>query len=62
VIPDQDILENRVMAMREIPWPIPALVVIQFSDEDLDLLDAAYDTEKYWTLLNGIVRRIQEDN
>jgi hypothetical protein len=62
VIPDQDILENRVQAMRELPWPIPALVVIQFSDEDLDLLDAAYDTDKYWPLLNGIVRRIQEEN
>lgn len=61
LIRDQDILENRVQAMRELPWVIPALVVIQISDEDLDLLDAAYDTDKYWTLLNGIVRRIQED-
>jgi hypothetical protein len=59
---DQDILESRVQAIRELPWPIPALVVIQFTDEDLDLLDAAYDTDKYWTPLNGIVRRIQEDN
>jgi hypothetical protein len=50
------------MAMRELPWPIPALVVIQFSDEDLDLLDAAYETPEYWSVLNGIVRRIQEDN
>jgi hypothetical protein len=61
VIPAEDILENRVMAMRELPWVLPALVVIQFTDEDLDLLDAAYDTDKYWTLLNGIVRRIESN-
>ena len=60
MIPDQDILENRVQAMRELPWPIPALVVIQFSDEDLDLLDAAYETPEYWSTLNTIVRRIQD--
>ena len=26
---DIDILENRVMAMRDLPWPIPALVVVE---------------------------------
>jgi hypothetical protein len=61
VIPEQDILENRVIAMRELPWPIPALVVIEMTDEDLDLLDAAYETCKYWSTLNTIVRRIQEE-
>jgi hypothetical protein len=61
VIPDQDILENRVQAMRELPWVIPALVVIQFSDEDLDLLDAAYDTPEYWSVLNRIVARIEKE-
>jgi hypothetical protein len=60
VIPDQDILENRVQAMRELPWVIPALTVIEMSDEDLDRLDAAFDTPEYWGVLNGIVRRIQE--
>ena len=29
MIPDQDILENCVQAMRELPWPIPALVVVE---------------------------------
>jgi hypothetical protein len=61
LIPDQDILENRVRAMRELPWPIPALVVIEMSDEDLDRLDAAYETREYWSTLNTIVRRIQEE-
>jgi hypothetical protein len=59
LIPDQDILENRVQAMRELPWVIPALVVIEMTDEDLDNLDAAYETDSYWTVLNAIVRRIQ---
>jgi hypothetical protein len=58
---DQDILESRVQAIRELPWPIPALVVIQFTDEDLDLLDAAYQSREYWSTLNTIVKRIQEE-
>jgi hypothetical protein len=61
LIPDQDILENRVQALRELPWPIPALVVIEMSDEDLDLLDAAYDTPEYWSVLNRIVTRIERE-
>ena len=61
MIPDQDILEGRVQAMRELPWPIPALVVIQMTDEDLDLLDAAYDSTEYWSILNTIVRRIESN-
>jgi hypothetical protein len=58
---DPDILENRVMAMRELPWVIPALTIIQMSDEDLDLLDAAYETREYWSVLNRIVTRIERE-
>jgi hypothetical protein len=61
MFPDTDMLENRVQAMRELPWPIPALVIIEMADEDLDLLDAAADTDKYWTVLNAIVARIEEE-
>jgi hypothetical protein len=57
---DIDILENRIQAVIELPWPIAALTVIQMTDEDLDLLDAAYDKPEYWSTLNTIVRRIQE--
>jgi hypothetical protein len=60
VIPDIDILERRIVAMRDVPWPIPALVIIEMADEELDLLDAAADADRYWGVLNGIVRRIQE--
>ena len=59
MIPDADILENRVQAMRELPWVIPALVIMQFTDEDLDLLDAAYETGEYWAVLHSIVSRIE---
>jgi hypothetical protein len=58
---DPDILENRVHAMRDLPWPIPALVVVEFTDEDLDNLDLAADTPAYWPLLNTIVTRIQKE-
>ena len=43
MIPDQDILENRVQAMRELPWVIPALTIIEMTDEELDNLDG-----KFW--------------
>jgi hypothetical protein len=61
LIPDADILESRVAAMRDLPWLIPALVLVEFTDEDLDNLDAATDTDKYWTVLNGIVSRIERE-
>jgi hypothetical protein len=61
VIPDQDILENRVRAMRELPWVIPALTIIEMSDEDLDLLDAVADAPEYWSVLNKIVTRIESE-
>jgi hypothetical protein len=59
VIPDQDILESRVQAMRDLPWPIPALVIMQMTDLDLDHLDMAADSDGYWPTLNAIVSRIE---
>jgi hypothetical protein len=59
LIPDLDILERRIAAMRDLPWVIPALVIIEMGDEDLDNLDAAADTDSYWTVLNRIVARIE---
>jgi hypothetical protein len=60
VIPDQYILENRIQAMRELPWQIAALTIISMSDEDLDNLDEAYRSAEYWSVLNSIVTRIQK--
>jgi hypothetical protein len=61
LIPDHDLVENRVQAMRELPWPIAALTIIEMTDEDLDNLDAAYETDRYWTVLNAIVTAIESD-
>jgi hypothetical protein len=55
-----DVLETRVAVMRDLPWPIPALVVVEFTDEDLDRLDTAADSPEYWGVLNEIVTRIQK--
>jgi hypothetical protein len=46
--------------MRELPWVIPALLIIEMTDEDLDLLEAASEKSEYWSTLNTIVRRIQD--
>ena len=56
-----DLLENRMAAMRDLPWPLAALTIIEMTDEDLDNLDAAYDSPEYWSTLNKIVKRIQEE-
>jgi hypothetical protein len=58
VIPDSFITELRLKAVRELPWPIPAAVLVQMSDEDLDRLAAASE-EDYWRVLNGVVTRIE---
>jgi hypothetical protein len=58
VIPDAFITESRLRAVRELPWPIPAAVLLEMTDEDLDLLAAAPDRDEYWHLLNAIVSRI----
>jgi hypothetical protein len=61
-VPDQDILEARLQAFIELPWILPALTIIEMTDEDLDNLDAAYEQpELYWKVLNKIVWRIQGD-
>jgi hypothetical protein len=58
MIPDSYITELRLKAVRELPWPIPAAVLVQMTDEDLDHLAAA-SQEDYWRVLNGLVRRIE---
>jgi hypothetical protein len=59
VIPDAEMVESRLRVVKELPWPIPALVIVGMTDEDLDLLAAASDDE-YWRVLNGVVSRILE--
>ena len=58
-MPDTDLLERRVRVLRGLPWPIPAAVLMEMSDEDLDWLSAACDRDEYWHILNGVVRRVE---
>ena len=58
MIPDAHITDLRAKVVRELPWPIPAAVLLEMTDEDLDHLAAASNDE-YWRVLNGIVRRIE---
>jgi hypothetical protein len=45
---------ERMETLRSIPWPLSAVVLIQFTDEDLDNLGLAEEGE-YWATLNAIV-------
>ncbi len=58
MIPDSYITERRLKVVKELPWPIPATVLISMTDEDLDRLASASDLD-YWSVLNAIVTRIQ---
>jgi hypothetical protein len=52
-------IEKRLRVVRELPWPLPALTVVQITDTDLDALDATGDdADAYWDELNRIVGRI----
>jgi hypothetical protein len=58
---DPHILRGHIRALHSVPWPIPAVVLIQFTDEDLDELDLAEQAgsrDAYWRCLNRIVGRI----
>jgi hypothetical protein len=55
---DTYITERRLKAVRELPWPIPAAILVKMLDEDLDHLAAASNDE-YWRVLNSVVRRIE---
>jgi hypothetical protein len=40
---------------------VPATVVIGMTDEDLDLLYAAWDKDEDWRLLRNIVERLERE-
>jgi hypothetical protein len=48
---------ERMETFQQIPWPIPAAVLVEFTDEDLDELALAEEAE-YWATLNRIVVRV----
>jgi hypothetical protein len=57
----EDLLESRVQAVRDLPWALSALTIMQMTDLDLDHLDMAADTPGYWSVLNAIVTRIERE-
>ena len=57
MFPDQRETDARARALQQIPWSDPAMVLIEFSDADLDALTDA-TPEAYWAVLNRIVERI----
>jgi len=59
MIPDLDILGRPGAAMRDLPWPIPAVVLLAMTDEDLDHLEAASGADRYWPTMNRVVALIE---
>jgi hypothetical protein len=57
--PDAEILERRLEQLRWLPWPIPATMMLEITEEDLDALEAADGPDEYWHTLNHIVMRIK---
>jgi hypothetical protein len=62
MIPDSYILERRLRILRELPWPIPAAVVMSMTSEDFDALDATVGRDAYWRTLNRILTRVQRSS
>jgi hypothetical protein len=58
---DPDILESRIQAVRELPWALSSLTILEMTDLDLDHLDMAADSPHYWSVLNAIVTRIERE-
>jgi hypothetical protein len=51
---DDEILRRRASAYARLPWVLPATVLLEITDADLDDLASTPDGE-YWTLLNRII-------
>ena len=61
MFPDTYILERRLRQLERLPWAIPASVMMRMTEEDFDLLDMAKDPDEYWSILNGIIARIEKE-
>jgi hypothetical protein len=56
-----DLLESQIAAVRDLPDGVPALVVMEITDQELAQLDAAADTRHYPAVLSAILKRIASD-
>lgn len=55
----RSIIERRLRVLRELPRMIPASIVLEMSDADLDALAAAVPRGAYWRCLSAVVSRIE---
>jgi hypothetical protein len=60
LIPDTVLAESRLKTFMELPWVLPAAVLMEITDEDLDYLGAA-GRDQYWGVLNAIGTRIERE-
>ena len=57
---DALVISERLRAFHDLPWVIPAVMLLEFTDEDLDNLAAAGDNrDEYWHVLSRVVTRIR---
>ena len=56
-----DLLEGQIAAMRDLPFGVPALVIIEMTAQELAQLDAAADSPHYPSELSAILKRIASD-
>ncbi len=60
MIPDTYITDKRLRVVRDLPWVMPAGVLLGFTDEDLDNLAAVHhDLDACWHTLSAVALRIQ---
>jgi len=57
----EDLLESQISAMRDLPFQVPALDIIEMTETDLAQLDAAADGSHYPSVLSAILKRIASD-
>jgi hypothetical protein len=60
MFPDAEILRRRASACARLPWVLPATLLLEITDADVDALASTPD-EEYWTVLKRITFRITSD-
>jgi hypothetical protein len=61
VIADVGLTKERLKAFMDLPWVLPATMLMRITDEDLDILGSA-GKEDYWRELAKIAERIERED
>lgn len=56
-----DVLESQIAAVRDLPHGVPALVVMEITDQELVQLEAASETCRYPAVLAAVLKRVAND-